>query len=687
MKFWRNFIPGTGSTNTIERRDRRSGSCNRPESSSVPTRRRSSSLKGSNSSLSEDAFGITFVELIKRAGTHLGVIVTGGKDTGLKPRIADLVPGSWAQRSNVLCAGDIMLNLNGKECSNMMQHQIVEMLDTADKVQLEVKYRLPPLCPSSRTRPRVIQITLRKENGSFGFVVRGGAHEISARCRPFTVVFVDQCGPAQAEGTIRPGDRILALNGKSLVGVKLAELQSLMYQEEGETVFTLEYDVAKQSYLEQGAILVEISREQQDLLGVGLSRCPDTKAIIIESIKQASLADRCGALHVGDILLSVCGQPLTRMGVDDVTQWIRDNSGLVLQLEVLPGAHARSRGGSVRASLPSPCFSTMQRRHRSDLRSQEHHGLPRQMSHANIKSILDYQGNQQERERKKFVSFSVELDRTGGPLGITLATDEQKGEQSPIYISSMAEGGLARTTKAIQIRDELIEVNGVNVKGLKLSEAVPLLQNSGNVVKLKLTRMVSIPEREFHSKSFRLPPRPCPSPIYAPVNPCSSHLYSPIPSPTSNYSCRSKVSFKGKRELPVVTLLPQSRCRNSDSSSLPLEVTRVTLFKDQIYEDFGFSVSDGLYERGIFVNRIRKGGPADVSGMIKPFDRILQLNQTRTTEFDCCLAVPLIAAAGDKIEILLTRPFPDCEGGILKDEDRVSGVPWIDETDQESNTN
>ena len=55
-----------------------------------------------------------------------------------------------------------------------------------------------------------------------------------------------QCGPAQAEGTVRPGDRILALNGKSLVGVKLAELQSLMYQEEGETVFTLEYDVAKQ---------------------------------------------------------------------------------------------------------------------------------------------------------------------------------------------------------------------------------------------------------------------------------------------------------------------------------------------------------------------------------------------------------------------------------------------------------
>jgi hypothetical protein len=31
-------------------------------------------LKGSTTSLNEDAYGTTFVELIKRSGTHLGVI-------------------------------------------------------------------------------------------------------------------------------------------------------------------------------------------------------------------------------------------------------------------------------------------------------------------------------------------------------------------------------------------------------------------------------------------------------------------------------------------------------------------------------------------------------------------------------------------------------------------------------------
>ena len=39
---------------------------------------------------------------------------------------------------------------------------------------------------------------------------------------------------------------------------------------------------------------------------------------------------------------------------------------------------------------------------------------------------------------------------------------------------------------------------------------------------------------------------------------------------------------------------------------------------------------------------------------IDPFHS--QINETRTTEFDCCLAVPLIAAsAGDKIELVVAR--------------------------------
>ncbi|CAG2058532.1 unnamed protein product [Timema podura] len=54
---------------------------------------------------------------------------------------------------------------------------------------------------------------------------------------------------------------------------------------------------------------------------------------------------------------------------------------------------------------------------------------------------------------------------------------------------------------------------------------------------------------------------------------------------------------------------------------------KVTLCKDPVYEDFGFSVSDGLYERGVYINRIRKRGPADLSNILKPYDRILQTDK------------------------------------------------------------
>lgn len=50
--------------------------------------------------------------------------------------------------------------------------------------------------------------------------------------------------------------------------------------------------------------------------------------------------------------------------------------------------------------------------------------------------------------------------------------------------------------------------------------------------------------------------------------------------------------------------------------------------KDVESRDFGFSVSDGLLEKGVYVNMIRPEGPADQGGL-KPFDRILQVRREK----------------------------------------------------------
>ncbi|VEN58702.1 unnamed protein product [Callosobruchus maculatus] len=199
------------------------------------------------------------------------------------------------------------------------------------------------------------------------------------------------------------------------------------------------------------------------------------------------------------------------------------------------------------------------------------------------------------------VIYTVELRRGGGPLGITVSGSEDCVE--PVVLSRLTEGGLAEKTGALHVGDRILAINGESLEHKPLSEAIRLLQTPTDRVQLKIARTIK---------------------------------YNNTQSPSS---------FSSK-PLP---------CSYSSESMWDNEIYHVTLYKDSVYDDYGFSVSDGLYEKGVYVNRIRKGGPADIVGLLKPYDRIIQVNDTKTQDFDCCLTVPLIASAGDRIELVIAR--------------------------------
>ncbi|CAL4182673.1 unnamed protein product, partial [Meganyctiphanes norvegica] len=58
----------------------------------------------------------------------------------------------------------------------------------------------------------------------------------------------------------------------------------------------------------------------------------------------------------------------------------------------------------------------------------------------------------------------------------------------PIYIAGLASGGLADRTGAIHVGDRLLAINGSSLRGKPLSEAIAMLQNSGDTVTLKISR-------------------------------------------------------------------------------------------------------------------------------------------------------------------------------------------------------
>jgi len=88
-------------------------------------------------------------------------------------------------------------------------------------------------------------------------------------------------------------------------------------------------------------------------------------------------------------------------------------------------------------------------------------------------------------------------------------------------------------------------------------------------------------------------------------------------------------------------------------------ITEKTIFsvflkKDPNIRTFGFSVSDGASSnQGVFINAISPGSPADRCGRIRPFDRILKINETDIQDLGCNLAVPLLAA--EEVTLLLER--------------------------------
>jgi glutamate receptor-interacting protein len=136
-----------------------------------------------------------------------------------------------------------------------------------------------------------------------------------------------------------------------------------------------------------------------------------------------------------------------------------------------------------------------------------------------------------------------------------------------------------------------LAINGETICGVALSAATRLLQKIENVVDLQVSRPTNYNVKQFIENS------PQPQAIYAKVH------RRPKSPPTDEMS-------------------------NCSRGGTPQHYPsfHVTLFKDRVYDDYGFSVSDGLYERGVYINRIRSGGPADAVGLLKPFDRIIQVS-------------------------------------------------------------
>uniref|UniRef100_A0A8C6UDA3 Glutamate receptor interacting protein 1 n=1 Tax=Neogobius melanostomus TaxID=47308 RepID=A0A8C6UDA3_9GOBI len=522
----------------------------------------------------------------------------------------------------------------------------------------------------------------------FGLQLQGGVFATETLSSPPLIAYIDPDSPAERCGILQIGDRILSINGIPTEDSTLEETNQLLRDSSITAQLTLEieFDVAESVIPSSGTFHVKLPKKPGVELGITISSPSNRKPsdpLIISDIKKGSVAHRTGTLELGDKLLAIDNIRVENCSMEEAVQILQQCEELV----------------------------------KLKIRKDE--------------------DNSDEQEVSGSIIYTVELQRYGGPLGITISGTEEPFD--PIIISSLTKGGLAERTGAIHVGDRILAINSSSLKGKPLSEAISLLQQAGETVTLKIKKQGDSPTFQsapfgFHewrnakttnsqsSSSTRQRANPLSDlglsdddwdhaplggfnvghdgtepdqeenfwsqaledletcgqsgilrELEATIMSGSSLSLNHDPTPLRSTLGRQASFQEGKNSRPqVISVSARSNTLPSDPqrrafamkkmrqevneilNQNPVELHKLTLEKVSDLDDFGFSVSDGLLDRGVYVNNIRPGGPAEQVGL-QAFDRILQINHVRTRDFDCCLVVPLIAESPNRLELVISR--------------------------------
>uniref|UniRef100_A0A8C8TJF5 Glutamate receptor interacting protein 1 n=1 Tax=Peromyscus maniculatus bairdii TaxID=230844 RepID=A0A8C8TJF5_PERMB len=457
----------------------------------------------------EEFKGSTVVELMKKEGTTLGLTVSGGIDKDGRPRVSNLRQGGIAARSDQLDVGDYIKAVNGINLAKFRHDEIISLLkNVGERVVLEVEYELPPVSVQGPSVMfRTVEVTLHKEGNTFGFVIRGGAHDDRNKSRPVVITCVRPGGPADREGTIKPGDRLLSVDGIRLLGTTHAEAMSILKQCGQEATLLIEYDVSVMDSVAtaSGPLLVEVAKTPGASLGVALttSVCCNKQVIVIDKIKSASIADRCGALHVGDHILSIDGTSMEYCTLAEATQFLANTTDQV-KLEILPHHQTRLalKGPDHAAMVSSSSPTSMSAYSLSSLNmgtlprslySTSPRGtmMRRRLKKKDFKSSLSLASSTVGLAGQVVHTETTEVVLTADPVtgfGIQLQGSVFATEtlSSPPLISYIEADSPAERCGVLQIGDRVMAINGIPTEDSTFEEANQLLRDSSITSKVTL---------------------------------------------------------------------------------------------------------------------------------------------------------------------------------------------------------
>ncbi|XP_071759017.2 disks large homolog 2 isoform X1 [Centroberyx gerrardi] len=400
---------------------------------------------------------------LERGNSGLGFSIAGGTDN---PHIGDdpgifitkIIPGGAAAEDGRLRVNDCILRVNDADVSEVSHSKAVEALKVAGSiVRLYVRRRRPML-------ETIIEIKLIKGPKGLGFSIAGGVgnQHIPGDNSIYVTKIIDG-GAAQKDARLQVGDRLLMVNNYTLEEVSHEEAVAILK------------NTADVVYLKVGKPTNVYLSDPYGPPDITHSFSPAMENHISSPGNSGTLEYKSGLPPISPGSYSPLPKHL--LGEEDINRL--DGFSFLRNPSIDDGEGHRFDSQHFQLRPPEPVYSTVNKlcdkapspRHYSPVECDKSllHSAPLPTYHLGLFPDSDV-----TREPRKVV-----LHKGSTGLGFNIVGGED-GEG--IFVSFILAGGPADLSGELRRGDQILSVNGIDLRGATHEQAAAALKGAGQMV-------------------------------------------------------------------------------------------------------------------------------------------------------------------------------------------------------------
>ncbi|XP_038647680.1 tyrosine-protein phosphatase non-receptor type 13 isoform X9 [Scyliorhinus canicula] len=315
-----------------------------------------------------------------------------------------------------------------------------------------------------------MHVTLKKsEKGSLGFTVTKG--DANVGCYIHDIIQ----DPAKSDGRLRPGDRLITVNGFDITSMSHPEAVDFLRSIPDTVTLVIGRILEVPEFPANPHMLPDITMKcHEHELGLSVAGGSDTayQTIYISGIAPGSAADMEGSLQPLDIVHHINGISTHGMTTDEARKTLQ-NAGPAITLKVTRD------GEPVFAKVMESSIQCNDKYIKLDESVAINGDL-----YGNRPSERDPVSDVKVSENH-VMHFDLQKPLSGG-LGFSLV-----GGESGIFVKSVHPGGAAAMDGRLQVGDRLLQVNGECVVGVSHTKAVTTIRRAKGLVNLTVSRTKS----------------------------------------------------------------------------------------------------------------------------------------------------------------------------------------------------